>query len=337
MIPLDRNENYWLLDDELLSACKQYGTDALATYPHYDQLRSALASYAGVDASSIILTPGSDAAIQELARAYAGGGKKALLPVPTFYGYESVLERVGAHVIPVAYGEEEGVFRFPIEETCRLLTAERPDVLFLCNPNNPLGSPIPDADLERLRVATLESETLLVVDEAYYEYSGRTLIDTFNDSPNLVILRTMSKGFGIPGARIGYCIAHAEVKEMLGKLMLPWPVAHTSVYAALALLERVAAVSARREETIREREHFSDELKKLPGFVVHPSETNFLLIHVDDAAQIAAKLASHGVAVATGDWMSRYPEAKKLLDSTLRIATPSPTDREQVLDILRNI
>jgi histidinol-phosphate aminotransferase len=337
MIPLDRNESYWLLDEELLAVCKEYDVRTLSTYPQYGQLKQALADYAGIDSSFLALTPGSDAAIQEFARAYVGEGGAALLPVPTFYGYESILERVGARVIPVTYTEEDGRYLFPIDETCRLLETERPKVLFLCNPNNPLGSPIPDEDLERLRKATATSGTMFVVDEAYYEYSGRTLIQRFADTPNLVIFRTLSKGFGISGARVGYCVAHPDVIRALEKLMLPWPIAHTSVAAALALLGRVPAVTARREQTIAARDAFKSSLEARAKCTVYPSETNFLLVRVADATSAASALRSEGIAVATGDWMSRVPEAKKLLDSTLRIATPAPEDAERVVDILSNL
>jgi histidinol-phosphate aminotransferase len=334
MIPLDRNESYWLLTDELLSYCKEYDVRALSTYPRYDDLKQKLASYAGVSTDNLSLTPGSDAAIQEFARAYVGAGGLALLPVPTFYGYESILERVGANVLPVTYIEEDGRFVFPIEETCRLLETEQPQALFLCNPNNPLGSPIPDEYLERLCRATAVSGTLLVVDEAYYEYSGRTVVGRFADTPNLVIFRTLSKGFGIPGARVGYCIARPEIVKTMEALMLPWPVAHTSAAAALALLGRIPEVTICRERTITEREHLKNALETWGGCTVYPSETNFLLIRVPDAARTAAVLKERGIAVATGDWMSKHADAKHLLASTLRIATPAPEDREQLIDIL---
>lgn len=332
MIPLDRNESYWLLDDALLAACKDYDVRVLSTYPQYEELKQKVAAYAGVSTDSVALTPGSDAAIQELARLYVGDGRTALLPVPTFYGYESVLARVRASVIPAYYFEKDGAFHFPVEEVCALMQSEKPAAVFLCNPNNPLGCPIPDDELQQVMDAASASDTLLVVDEAYYEYSGRTVVSELDSHPNLIILRTFSKGFGIPGARVGYAIAAPEIIKKIEALLLPWPIAHTSLFAASTLLDRAGAVAARRQRTVEARETFHAELSQRTRGILYPSETNFLLMRIESSQEIARKLKEQGIAVATGEWMSGFLEAKQLLESTLRIATPSPEDRRRVID-----
>jgi len=140
LVPLDKNESYWLLDEELIDYARAFEREALATYPSYDELRATIATYAGVPPEMVLATHGSDAAIEHLARLYAGNGKRTVLPVPTFYGYETILGRVGAELRPVTYDMDDDEFVFPVEGTIEALADA--SVIFLCQPNNPLGCPV---------------------------------------------------------------------------------------------------------------------------------------------------------------------------------------------------
>ncbi|MBU6323196.1 MAG: histidinol-phosphate aminotransferase family protein [Patescibacteria group bacterium] len=331
MIPLDKNESYWLLDDELVEAARGFGRMELGTYPDYTALKAALAAYADVPEDCILVTPGSDAAIEAIARAYVGKGE-AVLPVPTFYGYERILDRVGSEIVPVPYESEAGEPEFPLRRTLAAITAGKPKAVFLCNPNNPLGCGIKDADAARVLETASLNDVITVSDEAYFEYSGRTLLPSLTLKPNLIILRTLSKAFGIPGARVGYAIAAPEAVERMQRELLPWPVAHESAAAALALLGRAEKVKERRDAVIRMRASFFEALQALPNVQTLPTETNFAFIHVPHAREAAEKLGGLGVRVALGEDMSRFPEAKSLLVDTLRIAIPSPEDMGGVVD-----
>jgi len=336
-MPLDRNESYWMLDEELVKAAAP-GARELSTYPDYAELKQALARYAGVAPEQVLVTPGSDAAIQHIARAYAGYGGEALLPVPTFYGYESILDRVGAKTVPITYEEQDGRFIFPLKKTLKALSSGSAKALFLCHPNNPLGCPLSKDDISALIAAARETDTLIVSDEAYFEFSsGTSFLPYLSELPNLVIIRTLSKAFALSGARVGYAIAAPEVIQKVQKLMLPWPVAHASAAAALALLARADAVKARRDLVIDAREQFIEALKKIPSVTVYPSETNFVLIRVAPAARVRDELLAQGVRVALGEAMSHFPEAKALLKDTLRIAVPSPEDLSTLVDILSGL
>ncbi|MDE1919090.1 MAG: aminotransferase class I/II-fold pyridoxal phosphate-dependent enzyme [Patescibacteria group bacterium] len=338
MMPLDRNESYWLLDDELVEAARACGAREFSTYPDYGELKSALAAYAGVGKDQVLVAPGSDAAIEHIARAYAGGGGEALLPVPTFYGYESILDRVGAKTIAIPYEERDGRFAFPLAKTVKALESGSAKVLFLCHPNNPLGCPLSAQDISELAAAARGSKTLVVSDEAYFEFSsGATFLPRLAELPNLIITRTLSKAFGLSGARVGYAIAAPDIIKKVEKLMLPWPVAHASVLSALALLARTDKVKARREIVIKERGNFIKKLQSLPGVAAYPSETNFVLMRASGAERVRDALLTQGIRVALGEPMSRFPEAKTLLKDTLRIAVPSPADSVAVLDILRRL
>lgn len=326
-MPLDRNESYWLLDDELIEAARAAGARELSTYPEYGELKNALAAYTGVTKEQVLVTPGSDAAIEHIARAYVGGGGEAVLPVPTFYGYESILERVGAKMVPIAYEERDGRFVFPLAKTIEALADGSAKVLFLCHPNNPLGCPLLQEDISALVEAVRVSNAVVVSDEAYFEFSsGTTFLSYLAELPNLIVIRTLSKAFALSGARVGYAIATPEIVKKLERFMLPWPIAHPSVSTALALLSCSDKVKARRDVVIVERERFIKTLQTLPGVTVYPSETNFVLIRVPNAERVRDTLLAQDIRVALGEPMSRFPEAKVLLKDTLRIAVPAPSD-----------
>lgn len=337
-MPLDRNESYWMLSDELVAAACASGARELSTYPDYGELKAALARYAGVAPEQILLAPGSDVAIEHLARAYVGAGGEAALPVPTFYGYESILERAGAKISPISYEERDGGFVFPLAKTLEALKNNSAKALFLCQPNNPLGCPLASGEVGAIIAAARGSETLLISDEAYFEFSsGTSFMPALAELPNLVIIRSLSKAFALSGARIGYLIAAPPIVKKLEKLVLPWPVAHPSVAAALALLARADEVQARREAVIAARVHFIQALRSVPGITAYPSETNFVLVRVADAARVRDALLAQGIRVALGEPMSRFPEAKTLLTDTLRIAIPAPGSEVSFTEALRRV
>jgi histidinol-phosphate aminotransferase len=326
-MPLDRNESYWLIDEELLTLCKSFDERVLSTYPDYDELKHALAAYAGVSPNQICITPGSDAAIETIARVLVGKGNKALLPVPTFYGYEAILKREGVDSIPVTYIEKNSTFVFPQKEFLATLADPEIKAAFICSPNNPLGIVISSDNTDEIVEHANKTSALLVSDEAYFEYSGYTLLPHVHTLRNLIIVRTLSKGFGIPGARIGYCIASPEIISSIESHLLPWPIAHTSFFIATTLLRYESHVRERRELVIAERERFIQDLRAFSYLTIYPSETNFVLIRTDGAKELQDHLSDNGIRVVSGEGMSSFPDAKALLKYTIRIAIPSPNDR----------
>lgn len=332
---LDRNESYWLLSKELREAVSRVETTDWSTYPTYEALKQEIAEYVGVTPDCILVTPGSDAAIEHIARLSGGPGEAVILPTPTFYGYESIVDRVGSRIISCVYTERDGSFIFPIADTLRALAHEQARILFLCHPNNPLGCALSKEDQWALREAASHSDTLIVSDEAYYEFAdGSSFLPYRDEIPTLVVLRTFSKAFALAGARVGYVIAAPKYIRLLEKQLLPWPIAHASVSIARALLARKAEVEACRNAVITERERFLSDLRTIPHLTAYTSSTNFILIRVAHAEALRARLLEAGVRVAMGESMSRFPDAQRLLSSTLRIAVPSPEDRETVLSVL---
>lgn len=332
LIPLHRNESYWLLEGVDLSAI---GNDlpAISTYPSYAELTRRIGEHLSMPDSSITLTPGSDAAIDAIAQMCKERDLTALLPLPTFYGYERILTNRGVRTRHVYARQTEEGFSFPTEEVMRALREGSVGVVFLCQPNNPLGDLIPPTDMKDILDTARDRGVLVVVDEAYAEFDNPSLIQEAGGS--LIVLRTFSKSFGLAGARVGYSVCDPGIAKQFSQTILPWPIAHHSVRAALAVLEQGALIAERRAVLIRQRERFVSALSELPGLRPLPSRANFVFTFVSDARKVASRLEAEGVLVAPGDTLTFDSEACTLLRAGIRMGIPAPDDHEYVLESLR--
>jgi histidinol-phosphate aminotransferase len=331
-IQLHKNESYWLLDEKLVELVRdRLSAESLSTYPEYGTLKKHISEYVERPLDEICITAGSDAAISIITELCVRKGLKIILPTPTFYGYERILIRHQAEVVPTFYRERDGQFIFPLQETLEEITTR--SAVFLCNPNNPLGCVIPKNELDEMLERARENDALVVMDEAYFEYGGESLVQMVGQQP-LIVLRTLSKAMGLSGARVGYAVSTPDIVRAMEKMQLPWPVAHQSACAAETLLEHRDQIKKRRDRFMKARETFAQALTKIAGLVVYPSHTNFVLLRVNSAPQIANALAEKGIIVATTDFMTSYPEGKALLHDTLRLVIPSPEDTPRVLEVL---
>ena len=229
------------------------------TYPHggYPRLERAIADYVGVEPENIVLGAGADDLILLLTRAFAGRGDHvAIANDPTYPLFHIAVWVAGAEI-----------------------SGEDPVLTICCRPNNPTG------ELGEIPVARP-----LVVDEAYFEYSGATALDLIEDG--VVLIRTFSKAFGLAGARVGYAVAGRDVAAQLNERQHPAPVSTLS--AALAL----AALGAPPDVTpiLEERERFAGRLREA-GFEPRESQANFLYVPVDDPQDVYDRLLRSGLAV----------------------------------------
>ena len=254
--------------------------------PHPLALGAALARFYGVEPSMLLTARGSDEAIDLLTRCYCRAGLDAIVVCPPTFGMYSLAARVqGAAVIEVPLRRESGYAC----DTAALLSqcTERVKLVFLCSPNNPTGNRLDgDAILELGRA--LQGRALLVVDEAYVEFAaGPSLISALAALPGLVVLRTLSKAYGLAGARCGALIAHPELVALVRKVIQPYALTQPTIEAAFRMLEPagLAAVRVHVAAIVAERSRLGLALGAL-GRVrrVWPSETNFLLVDFDSAA-----------------------------------------------------
>lgn len=290
-------------------------------------LVEALADCYGVDPAAVLVTRGSDEAIDLLVRAFCRAGEDRILVCPPTFGmYRFSAEVQGAGVLAVPLADD---FRLDAEAVIRRWT---PDVkvVFLCSPNNPTGNALAPDSVERVLTA-LAGRAIVAIDEAYLEFSGQPgFIGSLQQHPGLVILRTLSKAHGLAGARCGVAIAAPALVELLGRIMPPYAMPGPTVAAALEALEpaRLARTRRRIRDIVVERERVAAALAALPAVTrVFPSEGNFLLVEFADAARALRAAAADGLLLRD---FSRQPG----LAQCLRITIGSRGENDRLLAAL---
>lgn len=290
-------------------------------------LVDALAAHYGTDPARVLVTRGSDEAIDLLVRAFCRAGEDRILVCPPTFGmYRFSAEVQGAGVLAVPLA---GDSRLDAEALIRRWT---PDVkvVFLCSPNNPTGNALAPDSVERVLTA-LAGRAIVAIDEAYLEFSGQPgFLDALPRHPGLVILRTLSKAHGLAGARCGVAIAAPALVELLGRIMPPYALPGPTVAAAIDALrpERLARTRRRIREIVVERERLRQALAALPVVArVFPSEANFLLVEFADAGRALGAAAADGFLLRD---FSRQPG----LARCLRITIGSRAENDRLLAAL---
>ncbi|MGD9386819.1 MAG: histidinol-phosphate transaminase [Gammaproteobacteria bacterium] len=306
--------------------------DGLNRYPdpRPEALVRALAGTYGVAPGNVLVTRGSDDAIDLLVRAFCVAGEDAVLVCPPTFGMYAVAARLqGARVVGVPLRPN---FSVDVEG---VVAAARAGVklVFLCSPNNPTGSLVPARAVDTICRA-LCGHAVVVVDEAYVEFSRHPgFADRLERHPNLVLLRTLSKAWGLAGARVGTLLGEPELVSILRALAPPYPLPSLATEAALRRLQPREAAAARRRTaaTVRRREALAGRLRELASVRrVWPSEGNFLLVRFADAAAAMAACEDAGVLV-------RDFSRQRGLAGCLRITVGTAAENRQLLRALARL
>lgn len=288
---MDFNENPIGCSPRVRRALAKLTSATISAYPEQETVRRKLARHFGVEPSELLLTNGTDEALSLVVNTFVDEGETVLLVEPTYAMYRFYSELAGARIIAPRY---DARMQFPWDEVLAALK-KAPRVLFLPNPNSPIGSILAHAELKRLLRAA--PQTMIVVDEAYFEFSGVTVIPWIRQYPNLIVTRTFSKTAGLAGLRLGCIFVRRELAAVMRKAQSPYPVNA----AALAAAEAAIADRAFIRRTIREVKQGKRELANgLVRFGVRhvPSAGNFLLVYFGERArEIVAALARKGILV----------------------------------------
>ena len=282
---LDANENPFPAD--------------LNRYPDPDQqiLKQTIARLKGVDPAMIFIGNGSDEAIDLLMRACCTPGKDSILVLPPTYG----MYRVSAAIQGIAVEEMPLRADFSMDEDAiaQTLRTGMIRMLFVCSPNNPTGTVMDPLAISRLAASF---QGLVVVDEAYMDFhAGRendSMLSRLMAHPNIVVLQTFSKGWGMAGARLGMAIGNSEIIAVLNQIKAPYNVNSLTARAVLTRLEQVDKVEAQIAELIRLRDALHQDLGRLTIVEhVYPSAANFLLVRFSEPARVHQSLLSRGIVV----------------------------------------
>ena len=269
---LDFNENTVGCSPYVIKALKErLDAGRLAIYPEYGEAKDAIAEYFRVQPDQFVFTNGTDEAIQVLVNCYVDDGQEVLLLKPSYAMYRFYAEVAGAKIAEIAYQPPD--MEFPLQHVLDAITP-RTRAIILANPNNPTGTGVSLLGIER--ILHRARKAVVMVDEAYYEFSGVTALTEIERVPNLFVCRTFSKVFGMAAMRLGCLFSHAANIAFLRKAQSPYSVNSLAIEAAQAAVEDTAYVQDYVAEVLAARELLCLGLEKL-GIRYVPSSANFVL------------------------------------------------------------
>ena len=298
IIKLGSNENPWGPSPKAVEAIKNE-TEAINRYPEsqLQELVHEMALYAGVDDSQVIVGgDGADEIIDVLAKTFIDEGDEFIVPLPSYMYYEYLLQQYGARPVYASWDLENNVL--DVDSIFNAIT-DKTKMIFLCSPNNPTGTLI-DKDVLR-DIAFKNPDILIVIDEAYFEYSEVTNKDLIDEFDNVFIIHTMSKVLGLAGMRIGYGLACSEIIEYMHRIKPVFSLTRLSFVAALNTFRDKTYIEESIKNGIESRQYLYDELSKIDSLNVFPSKSNFMLIDVRNtgftASELALELMKRGIIV----------------------------------------
>lgn len=322
-IKLDQNECPWDLPIELKVAISERLIKIdFNRYPLNEviDLRKKIAKSNRVLPDQVCLSEGSNVILQALVNLTAHRGKVLILN-PSFAVYRDQAKVFGCELIGVDLYEN---FTLPVEALLNAMRTDKPDIVFIANPNAPTGNLFERDSLFRVLKA---ARCLVVIDEAYYPFSNETLVDWLAEFPNLVLVRTFSKAFAMAGVRLGYAMGDAEIMDGLEKVLMPFRISSLTCAVADQVLQNTHYVKDYMTLILKERQRLFTEMKMMDHITVFASDANFFLFRVANANRTFKALAQKGVIV-------RNVSDEGLLKNCLRVTVGSPKENEVFLKVL---
>lgn len=294
--------------------------------PLQKKVKESLALYKKTNPDNIFLGNGSDEAIDLLIRAFCEPNHDAIVVLEPTYGMYAVCAAVNA--VAVQSVPLTPSFEIDLDATLKILDSKS-KILFICSPNNPSGNLV---SKESIVTLLQQFQGLVVVDEAYIDFAdSESFIHSLNAYPNLVVLQTFSKAWGLAGLRLGMCYASLDIIRILNKVKYPYNVNVQTQLLALQALENVLRKEVEVKQLISERKKLARQLSNLSVVQkVFPSDANFLLVQVANAKEVYAFLLKKGIIV-------RDRSSILHCDNCLRITVGTPEENQQLLTILKSI
>lgn len=322
---LDFNERTTPPESKVVSALEKFVKgQKLQVYPEYFDLEKRIAEYAGIKVNQVMITNGSNQGIDIIFRTFTEKGDKVIIPSPSFAMFYQCAQIVGNEIICPLYKKD--YLAFPLEETLKGLVDERVKMIVVCNPNNPTGTVVSLADIEK--IARKAKNAIVYVDEAYFEFSKITAAPLIKRYPNIVITRTFSKAFGLACLRLGYVIANKEyIAEML-KVRGPYDVNMPAYCAAYAALEERKDMELYVEEVMKKAKPMVEKFFSENGIAYYPSAANFILFRPDNYKTTLRILKKTAVLVRL--------QNKQSIKGTLRVTIGTVTQMKRLIKLYKD-
>jgi histidinol-phosphate aminotransferase len=319
---LDFNENTVGCSPRVLERLRQLQFEQLARYPERESVERQVAAHLGVDPPGLLLTNGVDEAIHLICETYLEPGDEVLIVVPTFSMYEIYAAATGAQVITIPASVE---FSYPTDEVLARVSP-RTRLIAIANPNNPTGTVVSRSDL--LRILCTAPDAAVLVDEAYFDFYGESLLAEVATYPNLFVARTFSKAYGLAGLRIGVLVGSAAPMAMVRRVSSPYNVNAVALACLPDALGDEDYVRQYAAEVRQGRERLQQELRSLK---LHfwPSQANFVLVRIGERHDAFVRaMRERGILVRD---RSRDPGG----DGCVRISLGSNPQTERLIIALR--
>jgi histidinol-phosphate aminotransferase len=323
LIKLDGNENPYGCSPKVRRALANYSHYHIYPDPEQREFKKLLAEYVGIDQKYIVAGSGSDELIDLILRLFIEPGDEAISCVPSFGMYPFSTRVCGGRIVEVP---RTGGFAVDVAAV-KAAMSERTKILFLASPNNPTGNLTPQRDILEL----VDDGMVVVVDEAYYEFSGVTAAGLVPQHDNLIVLRTFSKWAGLAGLRVGYGIFPTKLASHLMKIKPPYNVNAAAQVAVRESLRDIDYLHGTVKAIVQERGHLFHLLEEFTFLKPLPSQANFILCRVleGNARQICDELSKSGIFI-------RYFDTP-LLKNYIRISVGKPEHTDALIKALRKV
>lgn len=321
---LDFNENTDGCSPRVLARIREITAEDLTRYPEREPVEAVVAEHLGLPAEQVLLANGVDEAIHLLCETYLDPSDEVIVVTPTFKMYEIFAEATGARLVRVQCGED---LRFPLEKTLASITSAT-RLIAIASPNNPTGGVASREQL--LAIVQAAPDAAVLVDEAYYEFHGKTVMSDIVGQRNLFVARTFSKAYGLAGLRIGILAGPQEQMKMVRRVSSPYSVNAVALAAVPVALEDTEYVGQFVRQVKAGRERLQQELDAL-GIRWWCSQANFVLCHVGVRHRdFVAGMRQRGILV-------RDRSGDPGCDGCVRITIGTRTQMDQCLSALREV
>jgi histidinol-phosphate aminotransferase len=278
-------------------------------------LRALIAEAFNTTVSNTLIGNGSSEILLALCQTFGGPGRSIIFPVPSFSMYGIYAQLTDSQAVPVELNED---FSLSPEKVVKAAKQADAKLIILCNPNNPTGTIIPMTDIEYI---VSKVQCPVVVDEAYYEFYGRSAVEIMSKYNHLIITRTMSKAYGLAAIRVGYMLANTEIVSMVDRVMMPYHMNALSLITAQVVYQMRDEFMPVIEQLIVERERLIVLLQGVSDLTVYPSETNFILLKTEKAQELSAFLSEKNIGIRD---FSRAP----YLANCIRVTVGTPLEND---------
>ena len=330
-IKLDANESPFDLSDSVkkeLVDMIQNGK-IINKYPdtNANKLRKLIGYEYGISKENVLIGTGSDQIISIIINAFVDIDDIVMAPNPSFGMYE-ISTRIGVGDFRKFDLSPENDYNYDVDELIKMAKGNKAKILFLCTPNNPTGNILENEQIERI-ICELE-DTVVVVDEAYSEFSNTTFVDKVLEYENAIVLKTFSKAYGLAGVRCGYSIANEKMTYILSKALPPYNISQLSQNIASAVLLDKKENKKRLYEIISERNRIEGKLKEIEQIKVYDSQANYFLVKVLNGVDLYSRLLDKGILI-------KVYNSSPLLEDCYRITVGSSLENDKVLKSLFEI